>query len=135
MTIIERAKALRTLIEKTAESLSDAESLEATELFPKWKEGSQYEVGQRVRYENRLYKVLQPHRSAIGWTPDYAASLYAKVLIPDENVIPEWEQPESTNPYMLGDKVNHKGATWESIIDNNVWEPSVYGWKEVTNET
>ena len=32
---------------------------------------------------------------------------------------------------MKGDKVKHNGKTWESDIDNNVWEPSVYGWSEV----
>ena len=41
-----------------------------------------------------------------------------------------WEQPESTNPYMKGDKVTHAGKTWVSTIDNNVWEPGVYGWEE-----
>ena len=46
-------------------------------------------------------------------------------------LIPEWEQPSSVNPYMKGDKVTHNGKTWESSIDNNVWEPSVYGWVEV----
>lgn len=39
------------------------------------------------------------------WTPTVAPSLFAKVLIPDENVIPKWEQPDSTNPYMTEDKV------------------------------
>ena len=42
-------------------------------------------------------------------------------------MIPEWEQPESTNPYMKGDKVKHNDKTWVSDIDNNVWEPGVYG--------
>ena len=45
-------------------------------------------------------------------------------------MIPEWEQPDSTNPYMKGDKVTHGGKTWVSDIDNNVWEPGVYGWSE-----
>lgn len=31
---------------------------------------------------------------------------------------------------MLGDKVTHNGKTWTSIVDNNVWEPGVYGWAE-----
>ena len=44
--------------------------------------------------------------------------------------IPEWVQPDSTNPYRKGDKVVHNGKTWESTIDNNVWEPGVYGWAE-----
>lgn len=57
--------------------------------------------------------------------------LRTRVLIPDPEVIPDGVQPDSTNPYMMGDKVKHNGKTWESIIDNNVWEPSVYGWSEV----
>ena len=42
--------------------------------------------------------------------------------------IPEWSQPESNNPYMTGDEVTHNGNTWRSTVDNNVWEPGVYGW-------
>ena len=45
--------------------------------------------------------------------------------------IGEWAQPDSTNPYMKGDRVTHNGHTWESDIDNNVWEPSVYGWTQI----
>lgn len=48
----------------------------------------------------------------------------------DGEVLP-WEQPDSTNPYMTGDKVTHNGKTWVSDVDNNVWEPGVYGWTEV----
>lgn len=35
---------------------------------------------------------------------------------------------------LLGDKVSHNGKHWESMIDFNVYEPSVVGeniWKEV----
>jgi hypothetical protein len=32
---------------------------------------------------------------------------------------------------MKGDKVRHNNKVWISIIDNNVWEPGVYGWEEV----
>ena len=75
--------------------------------------------------------MLQAHTSQDGWEPNVAPSLFAKVLIPDPEVIPEWEQPDSTNPYMKGDKVTHNGYTWISDIDNNVWEPGVYGWSMV----
>ena len=30
---------------------------------------------------------------------------------------------------MKGDRVTHGGRTWVSTIDNNVWEPGVYGWE------
>ena len=67
------------------------------------------------------------HTSQNTWTPDITPSLWTKVLIPDPNIIPKWEQPESTNPYMKGDKVIHNGITYESLIDNNIWEPGIIG--------
>ena len=42
--------------------------------------------------------------------------------------IAEWKQPDSTNPYMANDIVKHNNATWQTTIDNNVWEPGLYGW-------
>ena len=133
MTLVELARKLRPLIEKAAISLDDADALEAIQLYPNWSgDGVQYKVDDRVRYEGVLYKVLQAHTSQAGWTPVLAASLFAKVLIPDENVIPEWQQPDSTNPYMTGDKVSYNGQIWQSTINNNVWAPGVYGWVVVS---
>lgn len=131
MTFIELALKLRPIIEKAMQSLSEEDALEAVTLYPKWESSVQYEVGHRVRYGNILYRVLQAHTSQDNWTPDVTASLYARVLIPDENVISAWIQPDSTNPYMIGDKVSHNGKTWVSDYDNNVWEPGGFGWHEI----
>lgn len=62
---------------------------------------------------------------------------FAKVLVPtdesgQQTSVDEWEQPDSTNPYMKGNKASHNGKVWESDYDNNVWEPGVFGWHEVT---
>lgn len=110
---------------------TDEMSLQVPNLYPAWKVGVNYTVDDRVLYEEVLYKVLQTHTSQETWTPADAPSLFAKVLIPDEDIIPEWEQPDSTNPYMIGDKVMYNGKTYVSIVDNNVWAPDVYGWEEV----
>ena len=115
---------------KLRESATDEQALSVPVLYPAWRSGVAYTTGQRVLYRGVLYKVLQDHTSQETWTPEAATSLFAKVLIPDETVIPEWVQPDSTNPYMKGDKVLHNGKTWTSDIDNNVWEPGVYGWEE-----
>ena len=132
MTLAELARKLRPYIEKAAISLTDEDALEAKELYPLWSgDGIEYKVDDRVRYENILYRVLQNHTSQPNWTPVAAASLFAKVLIPEPDVIPEWEQPDSTNPYQIGDRVKHNGKVWENTIANNVWEPGVYGWVEV----
>lgn len=128
---LEKAKRLRPIIEKAAAGLSDAEALQGPEIFPLWEAGASYAVNDRVQYNGVLYKVLQAHTSQETWTPDAAVSLFAKVLIPETDKIPEWEQPGSTNPYMKGDRVTYNGKTYESTIDNNVWAPGVYGWKEV----
>ena len=115
-----------------ATSLSDEEAAYVPLMFEDWSpENVDYEVGRRLCYNEKLYKVLIAHTSQPGWEPDVAVSLFAEVLIPDPTVIPEWVQPSSTNPYMTGDKVRHNGKIWISIADYNVWEPGVYGWQEV----
>lgn len=134
--LIELAKKLRPIIENSMQSVSDETALEAVSLFPQWQEGVAYKATMRVRYNGTLYSVLQDHTSQAEWTPDVAVSLFAKVLIPDTNVIPEWEQPDSTNAYMTGDKVMFEGTAYESVIDNNVWSPADYpaGWKAIESE-
>ena len=128
---LEEAKAIIDALVTLRNSATDEQALKASALYPKWKVGTDYQKDERVLYNDILYKVLTDHTSQADWTPDAAPSLFAKVLIPDKNVIPEWEQPESTNPYSKGDKVTHNGKTWRSTIDGNVWEPGVYGWEEI----
>lgn len=125
----------REYIQKTAVNLTDDEAAYVPMMFERWEPDKSYEIGRRVCYQDKLYKVLQAHTSQDAWEPDVATSLFAEVLIPDPSVIPEWVQPSSTNPYMKGDKVRHNGSVWISLIDNNVWEPGAVGslglWDEV----
>lgn len=122
---------MRKLLEKQTDSMPDEEILNYPNFVEKWESGKSYTTGKRLEHDGTIYKVLQDHTSQDDWTPDAAPSLFAKVLIPDASVVPEWEQPDSTNPYMTGDKVTHNSKTWVSDVDNNVWEPGVYGWTEV----
>lgn len=126
------AEAIIAALVTLREAATDKQALSVPVLYPSWRSGVNYVSGERILYNNTLYKVLQAHTSQDDWTPDTAVSLFAKVLIPDETIILEWEQPDSTNPYAKGDKVIHNGKTWISDIDGNVWEPGVYGWTEVT---
>ena len=128
MDLIELAKKLRQLIEKAAASLADKDALEAVQLFANWSPVGTYVTGDRVRMDGVLYRCLQDHTAQETWAPGKAHSLWAEVLIPGENVIPEWKQPDSTNPYNKGDKVMHNGRVWVSAVDNNVWAPGAYGW-------
>jgi len=123
----------RRQMEAGARELADEDALSVPMLFPRWAADVAYEVGDRVYYDGVLYKVLIAHTSQADWTPDVSPSLFAKVLIPDPEVIPDWVQPDSTNPYMKGDKVRYNDKIYESLIDNNIWSPDTYppGWKEV----
>ena len=125
------AKAFISALVTLREKATDEQALAVPALYPAWRSGVDYAVGIRVLYNGTLYKVLTAHTSQDDWTPDVAPSLFAKVLIPDETIVPEWQQPDSTNPYSAGDKVTHNSKTWVSDIDNNVWEPGVYGWTEL----
>ncbi len=135
MINISQAKKIRNLIEQLSSTLNDEAALGAPQLFPIWEENKKYIAGDRVRYNDELYRCLTDHTSESStWVPTDAPSLWTKVLIPNPEVIPEWVQPESTNPYQLNDKVTHNGKTWICTVNNNVWEPGVYGWAEYTAE-
>ena len=125
MSIISEARELRKQFLKLREMATDDMSLQVPNLYPTWKPEVDYVVGERILYEDVLYKVLQDHTSQESWIPTETPSLFAQVLIPDVDVIPEWVQPDSTNPYMKGDKVTYNGKTWVSTVDNNVWAPGV----------
>jgi hypothetical protein len=46
--------------------------------------------------------------------------------------IEAWVQPTGAHDvYNTGDKVTYNSRTWESTVDNNSWEPGVYGWAEI----
>lgn len=125
----EHALKLRELIIKASISLSDEDALEGIELYPLWKVDTAYSMGDRIRYNEVLYKCVQAHTSQADWTPDVTKALWTVVSI-DE--FPEWVQPTGVqDAYMTGDKVSHLEKHWICTIDYNVYEPSVYGWEEI----
>lgn len=131
MISIEKARALRALIEKASVSLSDEDALNGVELFPHWNDSKTYAVNDRVSYNGTLYKCLQTHTAQSNWIPSDSPSLWVRVDNPAIE-FPEWVQPlGSADAYPLGAKVSHLEKHWVSTVDNNVWEPGVYGWEEV----
>lgn len=123
-------QAVKTMLSTSVENLSDEEALQVAALYPTWasKVGEQVNVGERYWYDGKLYKVVQQHTVQSDWTPDVSASLFTEVSIEEW---PDWIQPTGAqDAYMAGDKVTHNDKHWVSDVDNNVWEPSVYGWTE-----
>ena len=113
-------------------TVDDTTALRMVEFYPEWATGTAYTAGHKVQHNGKLYKCLQAHTAQADWNPVDAPSLWAEVLAgQDGTAIGEWVQSDSTNPYMRGDKVKYKGKLYESEVDNNVWEPGVYGWVEI----
>ena len=131
----EHAYKLREMLHKASAFLQDEDALEAVELFPTWQTDTSYTAGQRLRYRDKLYRVVQAHTSQADWKPDVTPALYTEVAKPGE--IPVWRQPTGAqDTYNTGDKVHYPdadGPVYESIVDNNVWSPADYpaGWKIV----
>ena len=126
----QKARALRRMIEQAAVSLPDEDALTAIELYPIWQEEKEYASDERVRYEGKLYRCVQAHTSQAQWTPELTPALWTEVSPPGE--IPVWKQPSGVqDAYMTGDMVHYPtkdDPVYESIADNNVWAPNVYGW-------
>lgn len=130
----DHALQLRALLVKASASLSDEDALEAVELFDRWAAGVAYAVDQRIAYDSKLYRCVQAHTAQDGWEPPNVPALWTEVAKPGE--IPVWRQPTGAqDAYNTGDKVHYPdadGPVYVSIVDNNVWEPGVYGWEVVT---
>jgi hypothetical protein len=124
---------LRSMIEKAAVSLSDADALNAVWLFPAWVTDKWYEADERIRYGDKLYRCVIAHTSQDSWTPDITPALWTEVAKPGE--IPVWRQPTGAqDAYMTGDLVHYPdadGPVYRCTVDNNVYAPDVYGWEAV----
>lgn len=94
-----------------------------------------YLTGDKVIYEGLIYESLIDNNV---WRPNVYPQGWKLISEPEqdeqdseEQTIPEWQQPDATNAYHIGDKVSYNGLIYESLIDNNVWSPESYpqGWK------
>lgn len=117
-----------------AGTIDPVTAAEHSELFAEWAYPIPYKKGNIRRYGDSLYKCVQDHTSQADWTPSAAPSLWSKTADPAEEW-PDWAQPIGAHDaYNTGDKVKYSGKCWISTIDNNVWQPGVYGWEEVSND-
>lgn len=124
------ALAYRRAIEGAAATQTDEKALEQIDLYPKWEAGKAVAVGDRYRYGEKLYKVVQAHTTQADWTPDITPALWTVVSLDEW---PEWVQPTGAHDaYNKGDKVTFEGDHYISLIDANVWSPAAYpaGWEK-----
>ena len=123
----EEAEALRKQIENASALQTDKNALDSKWMYAAWMTATAYEVGDRVRYADKLYKCVQAHTSQDDWTPDATPALWVKVSV-DE--FPAWVQPTGAHDaYNTGDKCSYNGQHYICTVDGNVYPPDVYGWE------
>lgn len=129
---------LKQMLVMSRPAVSDEFALKTVDMFPKWEDIigvvlTQEDIDKgydRYQYNGKLYQLIQPHTPESNWTPDTMKALWKEVSLEEW---PEWIQPTgSEDSYGKDAKVTHNGKKWISTEDNNVWEPGVYGWDEVT---
>lgn len=116
--------------------LADEVKMEMAEVYPLWQVTKAYKPGEILKYgtnadgEAQLYTVIQAHNSQTDWLPSGTPALYKPIGFAESGT-PIWTQPLGAHDaYQKEDVVEHGGQLWKSEIDNNVWQPGVYGWVE-----
>ena len=128
---MQRAEEIRKAINKFAENQTDETLIDNKSAFRLWGgNGLEVKAGEICLYNDELYRVVQSHTTQPDWTPDITPALYTKISVEE---FPQWVQPTGAqDAYKKGDKVTYDNKHWISTADNNVWQPGVYGWDEVT---
>jgi len=126
---MDEAKAMRASIAGLAEGASDEKLIDNKAAFPFWNpNGVNYSADDILQDDDKLYRVIQSHRSQPDWKPANVPALFNRITVE------EWDEWEPNNFYSKGAKVTHNGKKWVSNVDNNHWEPGatgVYTWDEV----
>ena len=121
---------MRAQLDNITKDFTDEQAVENKELYPDWNgNGIFLTAGMVVYYVEKLYRVIQPHTTQRDWTPDKTPALFVEISLDEYS---EWKQPAGAHDaYAKDAKCSHNGKHWISDIDNNVYEPGVYGWTEV----
>ena len=124
------AKVTKPLLE--SDSITEQDIQDLSMLYPQYRVGKNYIVGEVFALDSDLFKVIQAHTSQADWIPSSTPALYSKYTPPGQ--VAEWVQPTGAqDAYNIGDKVSFQGSIYESLINANVWSPTAYpqGWKKL----
>ena len=90
---------IKQLMQEQVAQQTDEQALENIELFPTWqsKIGVQVNQGDRLYFDDKLFKVLQTHTPQEDWRPDTTAALYVQVVANEEQGTIDNPIPYSVN--------------------------------------
>lgn len=96
-----------------------------------WVEREQVYVGTERVYNDVTYRCIQAH--VTEFAPDLVPALWRVALAAGD--YPAWVPPTGAHDaYGLDTpenpvRVTHNGKNWRSTVNNNVWEPAIFGWE------
>lgn len=129
----QKARELRSMIEKAAVSLTDQEASEAVELTGRYpNDGSLVHAGRRINWKGQLYRAAVDLWATDANDPDHAPTLWEKVMYRDGiRIIPE--VITAGQAFSLGERGWWGDDLYESLIAANVYTPAQYpaGWQKV----
>lgn len=123
MSYYDNAIALREAMDNAAAVLTDEQAITAKALYPTWESliGTAATVGQRFRYCDTLYKVIQAHTYQADWIPGTStAALYEAI---DESHAGTMDDPIPwVQPMQLysGKYYTDKGKLYECWRDSGI---------------
>ena len=124
---------LRTLIERSAESLTDKEASEWAMLFPRLKQdGSLVKAGTRINWNGTIKKATVDLWDNAENNPENAPGLWANIEYKDGfRIIPD--TITVTTAFKEGECGWWNGVLYRSKYEGNSYTPAVYpaGWEEV----
>lgn len=130
-----RAKALkiRSMAMEVAVEMTDPEASTLPEMFPRLKQdGSLVSHGTRINWNGTLKKAAVDLWDTEENNPDNAPTLWETIdYVDGYRVIPE--VITVTTAFSKGERGMWKGAVYESLQDNNVWNPDQFaaGWQKL----
>lgn len=87
--ILEQAQEIRTSIDSVTGTMADADAAKNPMLFLPWEADTAYAVGDRRRYDSKVYKCLQAHTSQADWAPPVVPALWVVINTSSSGTIDE----------------------------------------------
>lgn len=142
--VAELKKEIKTAFETLvlSKDLSKEQQENILNQYKPYQVGKEYEENEKFTYKDKVYEVIQAHRSQTTWLPESTPALYKEYLnveIKNQDgstteIVAEFKQPTGAHDaYNKGDKVLFKGKIYQSKIDANTFSPEQFadGWEEV----
>lgn len=71
-------------LKNTRNIITEEIALNYVALYPNWKIGREFAVGERIEFEGKLYKVITAHTAQETWKPNVALTLFEPIDVVNE---------------------------------------------------